>query len=217
MDKDNSDNYSKNSQNSLMDNSEKRILANRIIHKKAQIGKGIVFLPVLLFIIMVLALYLFVATGALIKKPTLINPESISLTDNDILLKKVNISINGKETEMLVLDAYILFDNYNKYKNEYKTLGDLLKDIVKQDKKCLILAKGLDKYPAGIIGKGKETDDFYIISKINNFGENIVDYSGDIKSYSKFYSSKMLMHYNSFIDVNNDKKYIQYYYGECKI
>ena len=29
----NSDNYSTNSQNSLMDNSEKRILTNRIIHK----------------------------------------------------------------------------------------------------------------------------------------------------------------------------------------
>ena len=30
--KDNSDNYSTKSQNSLMDNSEKRILTNRIIH-----------------------------------------------------------------------------------------------------------------------------------------------------------------------------------------
>ena len=44
MNIDNSDNYSTYSQNSLMDNSEKLILTNRIIHKKMEVERALALL-----------------------------------------------------------------------------------------------------------------------------------------------------------------------------
>ena len=190
-----------------MENSKKLILNNRIIHKKAQLGKGIVFLPVLLFIIFILGAYLFVAASGLIKKPSMVSPESISTASNDLLLNKIQINIDGKEKEMFVLDSYVL------YENEIIDRETLTKSLMKivQKGHCLILAKGYTEKPAGRTG-GSARDD---ISMNFNYDE-VIDESlgGRPLSAGKYHNGGFL---NQIIVKNNKLQdvFIQYYYGAC--
>jgi len=173
-----------------------------IYNRRAQIGKGIVFLPVLLFIIMIMAAYLFVVAGSLIKQPAPINPESVSLTDNDILLKKIDISINEKETEMLILDAYILYENKKIEKN---MLYEKLKSLISDENRCLVISKkfGNDE------NKFEYLNNFYF----EKYGDIILDAS--TFDYSSTEPDKNIKPINLLLNADTKKKYISYYYGRC--
>ena len=100
---------------------------------------------------------------------------------------------------MLVLDAYILFDNGKIKKEEMK---EFLKQVIANDK-CILLSTATKTLAGELV-----FNDAFNIQKRNN---EISD-----QYYSDIFKSYRQINVLNYIPLGNDDKiFIEYYYGEC--
>ena len=159
-----------------------------IKNKKSQLGKGLVFVPILILLVISLTIYLFLASGiTLLKKPSPQSPASSISYENNLLLQKVKIKINTPEKEFTVLDVFLLRINQKITDLEIK---NALETLRQQTGKCYLLSASPSQYvnyfysnrdtlyDSSFASKTKDKTNFLII-KLNNQDLEIRSYFGE--------------------------------------
>ena len=116
------------------------------MNKKAQIGKVISFVPTLIIVIVIMAIFIVLSTTISLKNGfKLDTPQALStLPKNNLLLQEIPVTIDDKETTMLVYDAYYFFlEDHVETRFTNRRVGSSLQneveDILNEENDCYIL------------------------------------------------------------------------------
>ncbi len=108
-------------------------------NKKAQLGKGIMSLPVMIIIIVIMGIFIFLSASA-----SLFNSDTFSAADSihpesSLLLKTIQIELNSQKQQVLVFDAVTLMLNGYIPPEQIRTQ---LEPLVTKENNCLMLRDG---------------------------------------------------------------------------
>ena len=179
--------------------------------KRGVIAKALSTLPVFLIIVFIIALFLVLTSfTTLFAKPTI--PSKISSIESEnILLKEIKLDIDGRGKKILVFDALIMDREIKIEKEKIEmALGDLLMEE-KKEGHCIAIAQG-GKNSAGQTG-GAAIDDFLIEFEGGEISSGNIGYN---PLRLRLYEQKGLLREISFKNINEEERiYLQYYYGRC--
>jgi hypothetical protein len=179
-------------------------------NKKAQLGK-IIATPFVLIAVFVIMGIFVIAAGAMtiLDGPETPTPSTITVSEDNLLLKKIPVTIENEKKEMLILDSYSLYQEDIISKEELKT-G--LSSLLTAEKRCLVLAKSDHPEPVGKTG-GAALDDFFM--RLEDNGDIYSGHTGSIPSSSVKYKNENLLSKIIINNKENKKIFIEYYYGKC--
>ena len=176
-------------------------------NKKAQMGKIITSLPVMLLIVVIMGIFIFLSAAAsLFNSETFDAAASINPEDS-LLLKNIQIQKDNKITEMPVLDAC-----YEYYKKNIKRdeLIEQLKKLVTEKNSCLGITIGETPNPSKY--SGLESLDYFLLILEKN-GKVSVGHPGSVSaSVTERYQSRLD---SAELTLKDKKLYIDYYLGAC--
>jgi len=130
------------------------------MNKKAQLGKILTTLPVLIIIIIIMAIYI-AASGALsLKGPSEKQPFLETNSQNNLMLQSITIQVDNQEKELLVLDALYLMMTMklsSDPRESEEMVFDEIKKLINEDQNCYLIHSDLSsnyrsyKYPGNDI------------------------------------------------------------------
>ncbi|MBI5804361.1 hypothetical protein HY450_03895 [Candidatus Pacearchaeota archaeon] len=172
-------------------------------NKKAQTGKIIASLGVIVPVILIMTLFVSASLAISSFKKENQRVESPKNQIDSLLLKKITLDIE-EQKEFLILDAYVLLD---KKKIEKEQFQEALKTLVDEKNPCLALAKGNSPSPAGLAG-AEANDDFVIELKEDDlYLGNIGTTPLSLIKYKKLLSQTQVK--------TTEDIFIESYIGEC--
>ncbi|MBS3089229.1 hypothetical protein J4402_05685 [Candidatus Pacearchaeota archaeon] len=120
--------------------------------KKAQLGKFIVSLPVMIIIVVIMGIFIALsATASLFKISTFDAADSIN-PEESLLLKSIQIEIDGKQQQTLVFDAITIMLNGYISPEHFK---EKIKPLVNEQHPCIIVLKNTELI-AGYVYKNNQ-------------------------------------------------------------
>jgi hypothetical protein len=164
------------------------------LSKKAQLGKIVSGFSIFIFLIVLMAIFILLSTGAaIIKHPTAKTASVYLPNENDLMFQPINVTLrDGSQKKVLVYDAVYLW-----YTDKLKT--KVLKDEINLEQlraktgNCYYLELQLDAALTTTESTNKELT------------LSIEKYLGDLSKGLKTKS----------FDINGAKKEVKYYYGKC--
>lgn len=164
-----------------------------MINKKAQLGKIITTLPVMILLILIMAMFVALSAGAfLFNGKTQPSPAKFIIASNNLLFKTIEIKLNDNTIkEMLIIEAIIESING---KTTQEEIDKGLEQFLTRLNNCAFIT-----IDGGIIAQAKQNTDG-TIKDIETFGSSI--------------DNKKIM--RKIISLNGEEYKIESYYGECK-
>jgi hypothetical protein len=171
-------------------------------NNKGQVGQIMTSVPVLI-LVFVMMVILVILSGVLGKVRGDVDRAVELGFDKEFLFRALVIENRG----MLVFEA--IADYWQDYENGEKldALKKGLEGLMHESDKCLVLIQGFD------LRNDVDTNDVYF----KNDGEFGL-FKGDgaaVKDAEVFYKEQEIMSYFSFLIRNNERVYVEYYYGGC--
>jgi hypothetical protein len=199
-------------------------------NKKAQVGKIIATLPVLILIVIVMGIFVALTYAvAAQNSPAQLKPISRISLKNNLLLQTIDytLALNNQvsiQKDILIFDAYVDFEDTTPAKRLFSKdeLEKKLEDLIRKndEKECIILSKGKTKFPAGIVEEIYFADDFYLCVKGTEYFSSIYHEkptrrlrNNFIDNYVKAYHKNNLFDYISFKNKKGETVTIEYGYG----
>ncbi|MEK6854955.1 MAG: hypothetical protein AABX73_01920 [Nanoarchaeota archaeon] len=173
-----------------------------MINKKAQteIGKTLTFFPVFLIVTFLMVVFILITINfSLLKKQT--SPEIISpeIPENNLLLKKIEISLdNHPQKKVLVIDALA---EYIQGRINRNSLDSAIKPLLNEKNNCYILYSESKNI-------GETSEKGYIKT-----ASNLEEIRGNLRDY--FPEWEKLQIKTISLSAGNAQDRITYYYGKC--
>lgn len=177
------------------------------MNKKA-LAEIMTFIVFVLLVVLMAAFLVFSALAS-IKSPS---EESAHYKNNteDILLKKIKLTLNNQQQDILVLDAYVLYENEEITKENFETS---LSAILQQENTCLVLAKSTTSKNPTLEKGGVLDDDFYM--SFQNSKLTIGTRGSKPSSFAPYQDNALLLK-TDFENKAQKKVYVEYYLGACQ-
>ena len=164
------------------------------MNKKSILGHALTFYVFVALIVLII-LYISLATFSSASKKDLIQNPEVIYPSNELLFKTIKIEINGKEKEMFVLDAIALERKGNIGRNQ---IAESIQFLIEENT-CVVLHVGSTAGNLAIFDYKKQNGEIILLPEIINYENFLEELEIKVKS-------------------NNDEEYshkIKYYYGEC--
>ncbi|MFH1425149.1 MAG: hypothetical protein ABIG28_00250 [archaeon] len=107
-------------------------------NKKAQTGKIIATLPVLILLVIIMGLFITLAMAlSALNKPDELKATSLNLPENNLLLQQIEVELNDETTKTLLIHDAVALTLKGKLRED--EMNSKIKSILKEENDCYLL------------------------------------------------------------------------------